>query len=221
MKVLVVDVGGTRVKVQVSGRDERRQFPSGPTMTAVGMVESVLALTADWDFEAVAIGYPGPVRHGVLLEEPKNLGPGWKCFNFAGAFRRPVKIVNDAAMQAVGSYDGGMMLFLGLGTGLGSAMVVEKCVVPMELSRLPYKNGMSFGDHLARRGLLRLGHSHWQEEVRTVVSLLKAALVADYVVLGGGNTRHLEILPPHTHVVANANAFIGGFRLWEDEIETE
>ena len=221
MRILTIDLGGSFVKLLVSGATEWRRAPSGPDFNPERLAGIVAELTADWPYDLVSFGYPGVVRQNRPVVEPNNLGRGWVGFDYEAAFGRPVRVINDAAMQALGSYAGGCMLFLGLGTGLGSALVMETHVQPMELSSLPYKDGFSYGDCLAQRGFDRLGRAAWQREVLVVVPLFKHALCADYVVLGGGNTRHLEILPPHTHVVANANAFVGGFRLWEDEIEIE
>lgn len=216
MDILVIDVGGGAVKILASGETVQRKIPSGPEMTAAQMVDAVIEHAQGWHYDAVSLGYPGAVRHGQPALEPNNLGPGWVGYDFEKAFARPVKIINDAALQAVGGYDGGTMLFLGLGTGLGTAMVVDHVVAQMELSQLPYKDGMTYGDFLASRGLERLGLRQWRQEVATVVPLLRAALVADYVVLGGGNVRQLEELPPSARLGSNLNAFIGGFRLWED-----
>lgn len=213
-RILVIDVGGTHIKLLVTGRRSFRQFDSGPAMTARAMVRGVLACTADWPFDAVSIGYPGPVVHGKPLHEPFNLGGGWVGFNYARALRHPVRIVNDAAMQALGSYRGGRMLFLGLGTGLGSAMIVEGILQPMELAHLPWRAGKTYEDFLGMRGLRRLGRRRWQKYVEEAVRELKAALEADYVVLGGGNTHKLLRLPPGTVLGDNRNAFRGGFRLW-------
>ncbi|CAN5840446.1 ROK family protein [soil metagenome] len=217
MNVLVIDVGGTNVKVLATGRDEPVKIPSGREMTAERMVSSVLEATQEWDFEAISIGYPGPVVGGRAALEPKNLGPGWVEYEFGLRFNRPVKLINDAAMQALGSYEGGRMLFLGLGTGLGSALVVERVVVPMELAHLPYKKGRTFEEYLGLRGLKRTGRKKWVENVNDVVARLKAALVADYVVIGGGNAKRLESMPPDCRPGDNMNAFLGGFRLWDDE----
>jgi polyphosphate glucokinase len=213
-KVLVVDVGGTSIKLLASGQKEARKFPSGPKMTAETMVRVAKKTAKDWDYDVVSIGYPGPVVHGRPLREPHNLAPGWVNFDFQQAFGRPVRIVNDAAMQALGSYQGGRMLFLGLGTGLGSAMIVDGSLEPMELAHLPYKNGKTYEDYVGLRGLERLGRKKWQQHVCKVVRQLRDALVAEEVVLGGGNVKKLEQLPPGTRLGTNANAFVGGFRIW-------
>ena len=184
-------------------------------MSAPDMVAAVLELAGDWQYEAVSIGVPGPVRGGNIVAAPNNLGSGWVGFDFSTAFGRPVRIINDAAMQALGSYTGGSMLFLGLGTGLGSAMIVENVVVPMELADLPYKRGKSFEDWVGARGLSRLGSRKWEQTVRDVVDRLKSALQADHIVLGGGNARRLSDLPGYASICSNDNAFVGGFRLWE------
>jgi len=216
MNVLVVDVGGTNVKLLATGEAAARKFPSGPELTACEMVKRVLEATADWSYEAVSIGYPGPVVKGQPAAEPRNLAPGWLELDFSAQFQRPVKIINDAAMQALGSYEGGRMLFLGLGTGLGSALVCERLVVPLELAHLPYRKRRTFEDYVGLRGLERLGQKAWRKAVADVVARLKAAIVADYVVLGGGNAKRIKKLPPGARLGANQNAFLGGFRLWED-----
>jgi polyphosphate glucokinase len=216
MKILVVDIGGTNVKFLASGQDQQRKIPSGRTMTPELMVPGVKEAAADWDYEAVSIGYPGPVLHGRPVTEPWNLGSGWVGFDFEKAFGHPVKIINDAAMQALGSYEGGRMLFLGLGTGLGTALIIDGKLEPMELAHMQYRKRRTFEDYLGLRGLERLGKKKWEKHVWKVVELLKNSLGADYVVLGGGNARKLEELPPDTRVGDNANAFKGGFRLWED-----
>ncbi len=216
MKILVIDIGGTNVKVLATGHEEVRKIPSGSTMTAANMVTKALEETKDWEYEAISIGYPGPVVGGKALLEPKNLAEGWIGFDFSAAFGKPVKLVNDAAMQALGSYDGGRMLFLGLGTGLGSAMIVERVLVPLELAHLPYKKKRTFEDYVGLRGLERLGKPKWQEAVADVVARLKAAVVADYVVLGGGNVKKLDRLPDGARAGDNRNAFIGGYRLWDN-----
>ena len=217
MNVLVVDVGGTHVKVLATGQAVERKIDSGPTMTAGAMVAAVKALTADWEYEVVSLGYPGPVVHDAPFKEPPNLGPGWVGFDYAAAFGRPVKIVNDAAMQALGSYDGGRMLFIGLGTGLGSAMVVNGSLAPMELAHLPYKKKRDYEGYVGLGGLERLGKKKWRREVALVIAKLSAALQPDYVVLGGGNAKLVGELPPNVRLGNNMNAFVGGFRLWEAE----
>ena len=214
MKILVIDVGGTHVKVLATGHKKRVEIPSGPKMTPAKMVAAVRAATADWQYDAVSIGYPGCVIHGRPIIEPYHLGRGWVGFNFKKAFDRPVKIVNDAAMQALGSYRGGRMLFLGLGTGLGSVLIVDHVLEPMELAHLPYKKGRSYEDYVGLAGLERQGKRKWRQHVKEVVEQLKAAVQADYVVLGGGNARLVKKLPPGTRLGSNANAFQGGYRLW-------
>jgi len=218
MKTLVIDVGGTNVKIFATGQNAVRKIPSGPAMTASAMVQQVHDATRDWAFEVVSIGYPGPVVDGRPLREPYNLGPGWIDLDYQQAFGRPVKLVNDAAMQALGSYQGGRMLFLGLGTGLGSALVIGKTVVPLELAHLPYRKHRTFEDYVGLRGLERLGKKKWRRYVADVVVRLKAALVADYVVLGGGNAKHVRSLPPDSRLGDNRNASLGGFRLWEEDV---
>ena len=213
-KVLVVDVGGTNVKILATGEMESRRIPSGPTLTATEMVPRVKALAGTWAYDVAAMGYPGPVLRNRPVAEPHNLGPGWVGFDYEAAFGVPVKIVNDAAMQALGSYRGGKMLFLGLGTGLGSAMVVDGIVEPMELGHLPYRKG-TYEDYVGIRGLERLGKKKWRKRVWDVVTRLQAALQVQDVVIGGGNAGKLEALPPGCRLGDNANAFLGGFRLWQ------
>lgn len=214
--VMVIDVGGTNLKIIDSHRPEPLKIPSGTTMTAKRMVEEVKNATQEWGCTCISIGYPGPVRHGKILAEPHNLGPGWISVDFEHEFGVPVKIVNDAAMQALGSYDGGRMLFLGLGTGLGSALIVDGVLEPMELAHLPYKKGKTYEDYVGIRGLKKLGKAKWREHVNIVIEQLRHALEADYVVLGGGNSKQLKELPEGVKLGANSNAFLGGFRLWED-----
>ena len=213
-RILVVDVGGSHVKVLMSGQRKPRRIRSGPALTARAMVRAVLAATSDWRYDAVSIGYPGPVLDGRPLVEPNHLGEGWVGFDFESAFERPVRLVNDAAMQALGSYEGGRMLFLGLGTGLGSALIIDGVVEPMELGQLPYKKGRSFEDVVGERGRKRLGDKRWRREVAEVVDRLRQAVQAEYVVLGGGNVRRLRRLPAAARRGDNALAFGGGFRLW-------
>lgn len=214
-RILVIDIGGSNVKVLATGHKEHRRLPSGPGMTPRQMVAGVEKLVADWKYDVVSIGYPGWVRKNRPVAEPRNLAKGWTRFNFKGAFRRPVKIINDAAMQALGSYRKGTMLFLGLGTGLGSALVVEGAVVPMELAHLSYRRG-TYEDYLGARGLARLGRSKWRRHVRKCALHLMSALHLDDVVIGGGNARKLGKLPKHCRAGDNANAFVGGIRLWDE-----
>jgi polyphosphate glucokinase len=215
-RVLAIDVGGSHVKTRVHGRREMRQFDSGPDLTPKKMVERIHELTGDWTFDAVSIGYPGVVLHGKVVVEPHNLGPGWVGFNFRKAFGRPTRIMNDAAMQAIGSYEGGRMLFLGFGTGLGSALIVDGIVAPMELAHLPFKKGRTYEDYVGEGGLRRLGPKKWRKNVIEVVDKLSTVLEADYVVLGGGNARKLKRLPKNARLGSNDFAFLGGFRLWRD-----
>ena len=217
--ILVIDVGGTHIKVLATGQKEPVKIPSGPKMTAKRMAKEVRNATKNWTYSAVSIGYPGPVVHGHPLSEPHNLGGGWVGFDFRKAFGRPVKIVNDAAMQALGIYRGGRMLFLGLGTGLGSAMIVDGVLAPMEVAHLPYKKGRTYEDFLGDRGLKRMGKRKWRRYVARIAEELKDALEAEYVVLGGGNARLLKILPPGCRLGDNATAFTGGFRLWDSPLE--
>ncbi|HXI71271.1 MAG TPA: carbohydrate porin [Verrucomicrobiae bacterium] len=214
MNILVVDVGGTHVKILAAGQDMPRQFDSGPTLTPQKMVSQVQKLACDWKYDAVSIGYPGPVLRGRPVSEPYHLGAGWVGFNFEAAFKLPVKVVNDAAMQALGCYQGGKMLFLGLGTGLGSTMIVDGVVEPMELGHLPYKQA-TFEDYVGIQGLEQHGQNEWRQYVTDVVKRLVAALEPDEVVLGGGNVHKLETLPIGCRAGDNGNAFQGGFRLWE------
>ncbi len=213
-KVLVIDVGGTNVKILATGQKQRLEFASGPTMTAKQMVAGVKRLTADWAYDVVSIGYPGKVLQGRPFAEPANLGRGWVGFDFEAAVGRPVKMINDAAMQALGSYKGGKMLFLGLGTGLGSTLIADGVLEPMELSHLPYKKG-TYEDYLGLRGLKRLGKKRWRRNVERVVDELTGALELDDVVIGGGNVKKLKKLPPGCRAGDNDNAFIGGFRMWK------
>jgi len=217
LKILVIDIGGTNVKVLVSGMKDPVKIPSGPQMSPALMVKQVKEAVKDLDYDVVSIGYPGPVVQGRPLRNPYNLAPGWVGFNFRRAFGCPVKVLNDAAMQALGSYNKGRMLFLGLGTGLGSAMISDHVLEPMELAHLPYKKGRSYEDYLGLRGLKKLGRKKWEKEVGKVVAKLREALQADHVVLGGGNAKKLEKLPPDCSLGSNRNAFIGGFRMWREE----
>jgi polyphosphate glucokinase len=215
MRILVIDVGGTRVKLSATGQSEPRKIPSGPDLTAQEMVEAVKGATGDWEYDHISIGYPGFVIRGRPVCEPANLGEGWVGFDFEKAFGKPVKVLNDAAMQALGSYNGGKMLFLGLGTGLGSALILDGQMEPMELAHLPYRKGRTFEDYLGLRGLHRMGKKKWIEHVEAVVERLRAILDVDDVVLGGGNAKLLKEMPPGARAGDNANAFIGGYRMWE------
>jgi polyphosphate glucokinase len=218
MKVLVVDIGGTNVKMLASGHETPCRFPSGPELTPDQMVTGVLSATKDWDYEAVSIGFPGPVLCGKPMTEPVNLGPGWMGFDFAAAFRLPVKVINDAAMQALGSYQGGMLLFVGLGTGFGATVIKDGIIEPLELGRFHYKK-RTLEYYVGNAGRKRQGRKNWQRHVEEVVQRLIAALKPDDVVLGGGNAKKLKPLPPGTRAGANANAFIGGFRLWDGKTD--
>jgi polyphosphate glucokinase len=215
-RVLTIDVGGNHVKMRVFGRREMRQFESGPTLTPRQMVARVHELTGDWTYDAISMGYPGIVVHGTVIAEPHNLGRGWVGFDFRKAFGRPIHILNDAAMQAIGSYEGGRMLFLGLGTGLGSAMIVDGVVAPMDLAHLPFKKGRSYEDYVGERGLQRRGVKKWRHAVEEVVGQLSTVLEVDYIVLGGGNSRQLNRLPKNARLGSNDFAFLGGFRVWRD-----
>jgi len=217
MAVLAVDVGGRSVKVLVSGEKEAREFVSGPALTPEQMVEGVRKAASGWTYDRIAIGFPGPVRESRPAKEPVNLGAGWVGFDFEAAFGLPVRMINDAAMQALGSYQGGRMLFIGLGTGMGSAMVVEGIVQPMELAHLPYRKA-TFEDYVGRRGLERMGKRKWLRRVREVLDLLHAALLPDYVVLGGGKADEIDPLPAYARRGDNDNAFNGGFLLWDSAL---
>ena len=214
-RILVVDIGGTHVKLLVTGLKEPIKIPSGPTLTPRVMIQKIKAALKNQPYDVVSIGCPGPIIHGQLLREPYNLGKGWMGFDFRKAFAKPVRIINDAAMQALGSYHGGRLLFLGLGTGLGSAMVVNGIVEPMELAHLPYKDGKTYEDYLGLRGLKQLGRKKWERHVDKVITQLREALEPDTVVVGGGNAKKLKRLPPHTILGSNENAFRGGFRMWD------
>jgi polyphosphate glucokinase len=217
MKVLVIDIGGTNVKMLASGQDLPRRFPSGKKMTPLDMVHGVLDVAKDWEYEAITIGFPGPVLSGQPITEPVNLGPGWMGFDFEAAFHCPVKVINDAAMQALGSYQGGKMLFLGLGTGLGAALIMNGTLEPMELGRYHYKKS-TLENYVGTRGLKRFGRKKWQNHVEVIIEQIVGALKPDDVVLGGGNAKKLKGLPHGTRLGDNANAFIGGLRLWEDGV---
>jgi len=213
MNVLVVDIGGNNVKILATGHDDRRKFPSGPKLKPQEMVSEVRRIASNWKYDVVSIGYPGLVRGGRPAAEPNNLGRGWVGFNFKSAFGCPVKVLNDAAMQALGSYKAGLMLFVGLGTGIGSALVNQGIVVPLELGHLPYKKG-TYEDYIGRRALNRMGKKKWARHVAFVVKRLISTVHPDDVVLGGGNVKELKKMPRHCRAGANVNAFLGGFRLW-------
>jgi polyphosphate glucokinase len=216
MKILVIDIGGNNVKLLASGQTESRRFPSGPDFTPEQMVAGVLEASKGWEFEAVSIGYPSPVKDNRPAQDPINLGPGWVGFDYQGALGHPVKFINDAAMQALGSYQGGKMLFLGLGTGLGNTLIVDGIVLPMEIGHLPYRKS-TFEDYVGQRGLDRMGKDKWNLRVLDVIERLRAALLPDEIVLGGGNIKKLTQFPPNVRLGSNANAFAGGFKLWEGQ----
>ena len=213
--VLAVDVGGSNVKAVLNGLDERRRFPSGRKLTAADMVEGVLEMTSDWSYTGVSVGVPAPVIDGRVVKEPVNLGKSWAGFDFEAAFGKPTKVINDAAMQALGSYEGGRMLFLGLGTGLGTTMIFDGVIAPMELGHLPFRKA-TYEDYVGEAALERDGHKHWEKSVLETIANLTAALLPDFVVLGGGNARELGELPPNCRLGHNEDAFLGGFRLWVD-----
>ncbi len=213
--ILVIDVGGTNVKILATGREQVTKFPSGPGLTPRQMVAGVKRVAKDWKYDRITIGCPGPVVANRLVLNPVNLGPGWLRFDFAKAFGCPVKLVNDAAMQAIGSYEGGRMLFLGLGTGLGTCAIFDGVVAPMEAGHLPFRRGSTFENHIGIRGLKHFGKKRWRVLVAEVVQRLREALQVEYVVLGGGHVKHLKQIPPGCRVGSNANAFAGGFRLWQ------
>ncbi|MGC2353872.1 MAG: ROK family protein [Candidatus Udaeobacter sp.] len=219
-KILVIDIGGSNVKLMIS-RGGKRKFKSGPQFTPRAMVAQIEQLVSDWKFDAISMGFPAPVRDGRIVSEPKHLGKGWVRFDFEKAFGKPVRIINDASMQALGSYRGGRMLFLGLGTGLGSALVWSNCVLPLELGDLPYRNGSIIEDYLGKPGLARLGEKTWRRDVEHALVQLKKALIADYVVLGGGNAKKFDELPQGIERGHNRNAFLGGTRLWQIDPHTQ
>jgi len=219
-KILVIDVGGSNVKLMVS-RAQRIKFKSGGKLTPRAMVAQIKPLVADWKFDAVSLGFPSPVRNGKIVSEPKHLGKGWVGFDFEKALHKPVRIINDAAMQALGSYHGHRMLFLGLGTGLGSALVWDSYVLPLELGDLPYRNGSIIEDYLGKDGQARLGEKVWQRDVQHALVQLKKSLIADYVVLGGGNAKELNKIPRGVELGHNRNAFLGGVRLWQIDSRTQ
>jgi polyphosphate glucokinase len=214
--VLAVDVGGSHVKAVLNGIDERRRFASGPRLTAQEMVDGVLELAKDWDYSRLSVGVPAPIRDGKPVHDPANLGEGWAGFDFEKAFGKPTKVINDATMQAVGSYQGGRMLFLGLGTGLGSTLILEGVIAPLELGRLAYKKGV-WEDYVGEGALERLGHKRWKKNVLETIAAFTHALEPEYVVIGGGNAREVGELPPHCRLGHNEDAFLGGFRLWVED----
>ncbi|RUX25578.1 ROK family protein [Mesorhizobium sp. M7A.F.Ca.US.011.01.1.1] len=215
--VLTIDIGGSHVKILTSAGGAERRADSGPDLTPRQMIDTVNKLAEGLSYDVVSMGYPGPVNHNRPLADPANLGKGWAGFDFAGAFGKPVKVVNDALMQAIGSYEGGRMLFLGLGTGLGAAMIADNVAQPMELAHLPYKKGRSFEDYVGERGLEKRGKKKWRKYVFDVVDRLRAAMQPDYVVIGGGNVDKLDELPADSRRGDNTRAFEGGFRLWRDK----
>jgi polyphosphate glucokinase len=215
MNILVIDVGGTNIKFKHTGGEEVRKQPSGPGLTPEQLVEAMHQTTADWKFDHITIGFPAPVIHDKILREPVNLGPGWVGFDFS-VLTKPFKLINDAAMQALGSYEGGRMLFLGLGTGLGNTLILDGTVAPLEIGHLPYRKGRSYEQYVGEAAIKRLGKRKWQSYVFDIVERFKNAFVVDYVVLGGGNVRKLDELPAGARRGDNNNAFLGGVRLWED-----
>lgn len=215
--VLAIDLGGSHVKVSLSTIGGKRAEESGPQMTPDEMVKAVKDLASDWTYDVIGMGYPGTTANNKPSVDPHNLGPGWKDFDFEAAFGKPVRLVNDAMMQAIGSYEGGRMLFLGLGTGLGAAMIADNVCLPMELAHLPYRKGNTFEDYVGERGLQRRGKSKWRESVEDVAAKLYAAMEPDYIVIGGGNVDKLKTMPPNCRAGANENAFRGGFRIWQDK----
>jgi polyphosphate glucokinase len=215
MKVLVIDIGGTNIKVASTDMRVPIKIPSGPQMTAKTMVEQVLEATKGWEYDCITIGYPGPVNHDAPLCEPHNLAPGWVDFPYAKALGKPYRFINDAAMQALGGYKGGKMLFLGTGTGLGSAVIADGLILPLELAHLPYKKGLTYEEYIGLAGLERRGKKKWRKSVLEIIELLKAAMVCDYVLLGGGNAKLMKELPQHVILGANSNAIDGGIKLWE------
>jgi polyphosphate glucokinase len=218
MAILVIDVGGSHIKLRLQDVEEVRKAPSGPEMTPQQMIDKVHQETSDWRFDRATIGFPAPVVDGKIHKEPVNLGPGWLGFDFAPSLGCPVKLINDAAMQALGSYEGGRMLFLGLGTGLGTAVIYNRVLLPLELGHLPYKKGRSFEEYVGEAGLKRLGRRKWKETVYDVAERLRTAFLAEYVVLGGGNVKKLDEMPPACRPGDNRNAFLGGLRLWDEKI---
>jgi polyphosphate glucokinase len=218
LKILVIDVGGNNVKLLATGHTTPVKVPSGPDLTPARMVAGIKKAIPDWNWDVATIGYPGSVRNGKPALEPANLGEGWVRYNYRRALGKPVRIINDAAMQALGSYEGGRMLFLGLGTGLGAALVLEGLVQPLEIAHLSYKSGMTYEEVLGKRGKERMGKKRWRKMVTEIVEALYAGFQVDEVVLGGGNAKQLKDLPPNTRLGSNRNAFAGGYRLWKDPL---
>ncbi len=218
-RILVIDVGGSNVKLMISRR-EKRKFKSGPDLTPREMLAQMKPLLHDWNFDAASMGFPSPIRNGRIMSEPKHLGPGWTRFDYEKSLGKPIRIINDAAMQALGSFHGGRMLFLGLGTGLGSTLIWETNVLPLELGDLPYGNGDIIEDYLGKSGMKQLGEKQWKREVLRDVLLLKKSVVADYVVLGGGSAKKFDELPDGIELGHNRNAFLGGARLWQIDPRT-
>ena len=219
-KILVVDIGGTSVKMMIS-RNEKRKFSSGAKLTPKQLVGQLKEATSDWEYDAVSLGFPAPVRNGQVIKEAKHLAPGFVGFDFKKSLGKPARVINDAAMQALGSYHGGRMLFLGLGTGLGSTLIWDRNVLPLELGDLPYADGATIEDHLGKRGLLKFGRKNWQRTVLRSIAQLKLAFVAEYVVIGGGNAKQFETLPEGFELGHNRNAYLGGTRLWEMDTRTK
>ncbi|MBM3857627.1 MAG: ROK family protein [Verrucomicrobia bacterium] len=218
LKILVIDIGGSHVKMSCSGHSEIRRFPSGPRMTPSFMIQEIKRLTSDWNYDVISMGCPMPIKKGKPIKEPANLGNGWVGFNYEKAFDRPTKIINDAAMQALGDYEGGRILFLGFGTGLGSTLIEEGVIVPLELSQLPYKKG-TFEKYVSNKALEKKGKKKWTKEVFKIIEIFRAALEPEEIVLGGGNAQNLQQVPKGCRVAENSNAFIGGFRLWKDSVK--
>lgn len=215
MKVLVIDIGGTNIKVASTDNRVPVKIPSGPHLTAKAMVDDVLEATKGWEYDCISLGYPGPVTHDAPISEPHNLAPGWVDFDYKAAFKKPYRFINDAAMQALGGYKGGRMLFLGTGTGLGSALIIDGTVISLELAHLPYKKGLTYEEYIGLAGLERRGKKRWRKSVLDIIERLQAAMVCDYVLLGGGNAKLMKDLPPHVILGANSNAIEGGIKLWE------
>ena len=218
LAILTVDIGGNNLKIKHNLHDERRKAPSGSTLTPQRAVELITELRGDWEVERISIGVPGAVENNRAILEPANLGDGWVGFDFEAALGVPTRVVNDALMQAIGSYEGGKMLFLGLGTGLGAALVTERVALPLEFAHVRYRGKKTYEDLTGNRGLVRDGRKAWETDVHEIVARLRMAMIADYVVLGGGNAKLLKKLPTDSRLGSNANAFVGGFRIWHDDI---